>query len=277
MSDPNRPKILIHPGFHKTGTSSIQQMLWVNRVRLAPHLGVLLLRHLRPAAKICMAYARDQNPLRLTDMVEVMDEVLAQNDLSPSQIGGRDLVLSCEGLVGHLPGFPNVDTYAVAPITIAFLTGYFEDRFPFADVQVVLTTREAEGWLYSAWRHHLLAHRMRMDWPAFERRFRPAADLLAVIRDVNDAISPVPLFTLDLEAASAHALGPGGALLEMVRLPRATRAALQQVDPVSLGCDAKTAAALLALNLSGQPDDVVKARKAQVAAQAQAGTGRKRA
>ncbi len=86
-------RILLHPGFHKTGTSSMQHFLWVNRAALAPHAHVMLLRHVQAVAKACMYFSTTLNPLALTDLVELMDAALAAHP--PGE--GQDIVLSCEG------------------------------------------------------------------------------------------------------------------------------------------------------------------------------------
>ena len=264
-------RILIHPGFHKTGTSSIQHFLWVNRAALSGHMATLLLRHLKPAARICMAYSRDQNPLRLTDLVEVMDDILAANNASPAQLDGRDLLLSCEGLSGHLPGWPRVETYAAAPITVAFLTGYFADRFPQAEIKVVMTTRQSDAWLSSTWRHHLLGQRLRMDWNAFSDTYSPASQLNEAVKSIAEAITPARLYTLPLEDGQSHPQGPGGALLELAALPPDVRRTLQTVGQDNPGPDLETANELLALNTSNLPDAEVRDRKQALADRAKVG------
>jgi hypothetical protein len=193
--------ILIHPGFHKTGTSSIQHLLWINRILIGPHVGLLLHRHLRPAADICMHFSRYQNMIALADLVPAMDQIM-QDHLPPGD--SRDLILSCEGLSGNLPGRPDVETYAVAPILIAYLAGYFADRCPDANVQVVLSTRTGPEWLFSTWRHQLFTKRLQMDWPTYQDRYRDLADLGAIVNDVADPLAPVPVHELPLDQALAE-------------------------------------------------------------------------
>jgi len=254
-------RILIHPGFHKTGTSSMQHFLWVNRDRLAPQVGFLLLRHLKPAAKICMLFSATQNPYVLTDLVEVMDETIA------AHIGAdvADLVISCEGLFGHLPGWGTLESYAAAPIAASYLTLYLAERFPDAEQRLVCSIRDPEAWLWSAWRHHLMSHRLLQDWDEFAARIRPAADLASVAASVAEAVAPVPVYTLPLEEATAHPQGPGGALLELLDLPEDLRATLRPVPPGNRGPDAALAAQYLALNRSRLTDAAVKAEKLRLA------------
>ncbi len=52
-----------------------------------------------------------------------------------------------------MPGWPKVESYAVAPLTASYLAGYFAERFPDAEVMLIYTTRGADAWLDSVWRH----------------------------------------------------------------------------------------------------------------------------
>jgi hypothetical protein len=247
----------------------MQHFLWSNRTRLAPHAQILLLRHLQAAAKICMFYSHSQNGLALTDIVETMDQILAAH--LPPGSGDGDLVISCEGLSGHLPGWPRVESYVAAPVTAAYLTGYLAERFPQAKIQIVYSTRDPESWLHSAWRHHLLSHRMTLDWADYAARFAGSADLAGIAAQVAESLSPLPVFTLPLEEAQNHPQGPGGALLELLDLPDAVRDQLMPVGHGNRGPDPATATQLLDLNRSGMTDAAVRAEKARLVAQA--GTG----
>jgi hypothetical protein len=259
MSRETPRTILIHPGFPKTGTSSIQHLLWTNRVVIGPHAGLLLHRHLRPAAEICMHFSRHQNLIVLADLVPTLDRIMADH-LPPGD--SRDLILSCEGLSGNLPGRPDIQGYATAPILIAYLAGYFADRFPDAQVKVVLSTRDGADWLYSTWRHQLFARRLRSDWPSYKERYHALSDLDAVVRDVAEALAPVPVTALPLVRALAHPKGPGAALLDLIDLPPPVRDAITPVGHGNKGPTAQIAAQYLALNLSNLPDDEVLRRKA---------------
>lgn len=263
LSPATPARILIHPGFHKTGTSSIQHFLWDNRAVLAPHVSLLMLRHLKPVVKRCQGYSHSHNPLILAEVVETMDEALG---LYPPQ-PGTVLLISCEGLSGHCPGWPGVDDYAAAPVTASFLTGYLAERYPGVPQEIVYTTRSQPGWAASAWRHHLMGQRLRQDWPEFAARFG-TVDLGATVAEIAAALDPLPVYALSLEDAQDHPLGPGGALIELLNLPEAVFARLRPVPRANPGPDESLAAQLLALNLSRLPEAELIARKARLVEQA---------
>jgi hypothetical protein len=85
--------------------------LWINREALEPYFDLRMLRHLKPVVQLCTLFSRKQNPLTLVDMMDLLDEVFAEFPVRDD----RDLLISCEGLAGHLPGWPNVRDYSAVP------------------------------------------------------------------------------------------------------------------------------------------------------------------
>ena len=247
-------RLWLHPGFHKTGTSSIQHFLWSNRAALADRIDLVLLRHLRPVVQAFCRFSRTGSAAELIDTVDHLDTAFAKAGAD----GSRDIVLSCEGLSGHLPGYPGVDSYALVPVLTATLAGYVVERLPDVRPGVIFTTREAEPWLWSAWRHHLKGQRLTEDWEAFRTRLSPSADLDAVIAQVAQAVDPLPVRMLPLERAAAHPLGPGGAFLEALDYR------VEGLDPVGHGNPGPKEAVwqdYLALNRSDLSPADIRARK----------------
>lgn len=253
-------RILLHPGFHKTGTSSIQHFLWTNRQVLAPHAAPVMLRHLKPVVRMACRFSRFRNPLDLIDLVPALDQALAEAGIRPDQ----DIVISCEGLLGHLPGWPGVATYDAAPTLIAAYAGYLQDRYPGADLQIVLTTRDADGWLFSAYRHHLRGQRMTLSADEFAAQYATAADLGGAAAAIVAAVD-VPVRTIDLADMRGHPGGPGGALCDLLDLPETTRARLRPVGQGNIGPDAGLWQRFLDLNRSTLADRAVHAEKARLA------------
>jgi hypothetical protein len=253
-------RILLHPGFHKTGTSSIQHFLWTNRRELADHFAPVMLRHLKPVVRMACRFSRFQNPIDLIDLVPALDQAMLEAAIRPHQ----DIVISCEGLLGHLPGWPGVATYDAAPALVAYYTGYFQDRYPDADLRVVLTTRDAPGWLFSAYRHHLRGQRMTMSAGDFAADFADAADLDR-IADALAAAVDVPVLTIALSDMRDYPGGPGGAICDLMDLPETTRATLQSVGQGNTGPDEGLWQQFLDLNRSNLADRAVQAEKTRLA------------
>jgi len=198
-------QILLHSGFHKTATSSMQHFLWLNRETLEPYFDLRMFRHMKPVVRLAAMYSRTRNPLDLVDMVGLLDDVFDEFPVRED----RDLLISCEGLSGHFPAAQQVKDYSAVPVLMTYVAGYLVEKFPDAQVKLIFTTRQEDSWLYSVYRHHLRAHRMTLDYKSFAATFKSAARLDAVIREVAEILAPLPVMFLPMEDAVQHPLGPG--------------------------------------------------------------------
>lgn len=244
----------------------MQQFLRGNAAALGQHLSVMLVEDVAPLSRLSMRYSVLGNTRLLDAMHEALDEVLAACPPRP----GCDLLISCEGLSGRCPGWRQVSDYAAARDTVGRLTGALRQRFSGVPVDLVLTTRDTGSWLWSAWRHHVRGQRLTEDWEDFRARLC-GIDLRSEAGRIAAAVPGARLHLLDLAQAMGHPQGPGGALVDLVGLPAAVRAALQPVAAVNHGQDAEMSAAMLALNRSALADAEVEARKAALAAAVGAG------
>lgn len=259
--------ILLHPGFHKTGTGSVQTFLAANRAALSPCLDMLLPPQLEPVALHCLAFSKHHSALILPDLVATLDTIFVANP----ELGERDLILSSADLCGHLPGWPGVDTYAVAPFLIECLAGYFAERFSTATVSVVLTTRSTAAWMHSLWQQQLQSRRMTYDFEGFSKRYADVADLGHSVAATATAIEPTPVYDMPLDEALHHPQGPGGAVLELIDLPPGVRAALRPVGVQNRGPDPALTEQFLSLNRSAAPDDAVRRQKDELIRRAKIG------
>lgn len=269
MADPQH--ILLHPGFHRTGTSSMQHFLWLNRDLLAPHLTVRLTRHFKSVARLCTRYAITHNPLDLTDMIAELDTAFAQEPV-PSN---RNLIISSEMFCGEIPGHGPVADYSTAPTLITYLTGYLQERFPDAHIRVILTTRDAEAWLFSAYRHVLRRSRVTMTRQVFADTYSAAADFDTLLSEIAEAIDPIEVLYLPLEHALKNPLGPGAALLDQLPLPDDLRDMLTPVGIGAKGAEPHLWGQFLAMNRADYPDDQITAQKEQMAEVAKLGHWRR--
>ncbi|MDG1067679.1 MAG: hypothetical protein P8P40_04770, partial [Sulfitobacter sp.] len=93
-------KIVIHAGFHKTGTSTVQAVLRANRKALMPALAIRLkgqMQELMSATRGYSTYGTD----------EALDKVSRRFDALLAELPGmprRTLLLSAGELAGHMPG-----------------------------------------------------------------------------------------------------------------------------------------------------------------------------
>lgn len=264
-------QILLHPGFHRTGTSSIQHFLWLNREALAPHLTIRLTRHFKEVARHCVRFSHSQNPFDLTDLFTALDLAFVAEPVPTD----RNLLISSENFCGDIPGHGNLRDYSAAPTLIAYLASYLQERFPDAQVRVLLTTRNADDWLASTYRHILRRSRMRLTEAEFCAEYADAANLDAILAEVAEAVAPCETLYMPLEHSLKNSNGPGAALLDQLPLPDDIRANLTPVGIGAKGAAPHLWGQFLMMNRSDQSDDQITAQKEQMAEAAKLGHWRR--
>jgi len=126
---------------------------------------------------------------------------------------------------------------------------------------VLYTTRDAEPWLKSLYWQNLRAQRLTEDFETFRARLAPAADLGGIVAETRALLgAQAEVHGRAIEACGAPPLGPLGAALDLLDLPKDHLAPLPRhnLQPED------AAARLLALNRSGLPDGALQEAKRAV-------------
>lgn len=252
-------RVILHPGFHKTGTSSLQACLAANRAALAPYCRIVLQDELTPPLRHATRFCLEHDPLDLASFTATFAETcqkLARED-------AQTLVMSCEGLSGRTPGKNGVKTYAAAPpLAFAMQDAIRAVWGRKTDLTLLYTTRDAESWLSSAWRHNLWGYRVTEDFPAFREIYGKAADFTAITSQISAGLKWAQLQIAPLHSVENAAAGPAEAILRLLPLPEDLRPTLINPGLRNNGRSEAISAAFLALNRSGLSDDELKRRKA---------------
>ncbi|MFZ9199408.1 MAG: hypothetical protein ACO22Z_08675 [Paracoccaceae bacterium] len=216
-------RIVLHAGFHKTGTTSLQVTLDAHRGALAgfahfetPHGTPHLSRAAEAARGFCLT--GDARAL-----AQGMRDWVAR--LPPLE--GRHLVVSSEDLVGHIPGRFGVTDYRAAVTTVPAAVAALAERFPGAEVVVFLTTRAAGPWLWSVHWQLALHPELMLKQRRFCKDFAPAADFDAVIAPLRAALQGrAVLHHASMESLLGKRLAFVDALYDLIALPDALRQGL---------------------------------------------------
>ena len=251
-------RILLHPGFHKTGTSSLQRGAMARADDLAPHLRVLLTPDIIKAARAARRYSTTRSP----DLLARFSDHFQTSITSQSRDDPRALLISSEDLGGALPGLSGVGTYDAAPDLMLAASSALRAHFGAqAQITIWFTTRETGPWLKSLYWQNLRAHRLVDDFETFRDQFAPAADMGRIVTNTRAAIGDQALVTATaLETIAQHRAGPLGAALDLLDIPSQTLAPLgaHNLQP------ADAADALLALNRSEIDDASLKDAKREL-------------
>lgn len=259
-----RHRILLHPGFHKTGTTSVQRFLHQNGKVIYRTHAIGMDWRFPALLSATRAYSvwRDEDSLAKAALR--FAEFIAALNLPE----GRHLVITAEALSGHLPGRGDLADYSAAPVLMAEFVKVLEAAFRGAfDLAVLVSTRARDPWLDSAWAEHVKSSRMQLDRAAFRARFAGAADFDTVTGEIGAAIAPHRLHVAPLEESSRLPLGPATPLVELMGLPERAVAQLRPVTSHNQRPAPDVLQELLRLNRSDlAQEDLVRAKRAVLTA-----------
>lgn len=258
-------RVIVHAGFHKTGTTSLQEFMVDNRDALAPHLAYYGKAALLEAGSDARIYAQKPFPWRLSRFRRSFRKAL-------NAIPDTDtIILSRETFSGGMPGHRRgsgalMTSYFGPALRLArVITAELRRRFG-REVEITFfyTTRARENWIRSVHGHLLRSIRLTDDFDTFRARFPALSSPEEEARRLRAALAPLPVVTAALEDWGAHREGPAGALLDLVGVPAETRATLTPAPRANPGQSPEQQSAFLALNRDTASKAALKARKATV-------------
>lgn len=249
-------RIIIHAGFHKTGTSTIQTTLRENRVAMKGQVALRMRWHMKELVAATRGYSTWRDPLT---MIKVQHRFgLMMNELPG--MPRRTLIISAEELAGHLPGRDEITDYSAAPILLYAFWEIAKKRYPAAEINIYMSTRAPEPWLKSAYWEHVKASNMTMDFDAFAAEYEGASDLDTMIAEIASRV-PVPVYHQRLEDCADLPLGPASPLLSLCDIPEDVLAKLTPMPPENQRFGDDVLEALLKVNRSYDSSEARKAAK----------------
>ena len=250
------PRVIVHAGFHKTGTTSAQKLLRANGKHIYPRCALVLPGRLRKgAARMAARYSRFGTDALLDQFASNLHKVLSQIERR-----NRAVLISDENLAGRMPGRNSQLDYSATPALMTRAEDVICDVFG-AETDVVFhfITRAPQDWLLSTYKHNLRTSRLAMDEADYLSTYSPAADLNGVAKAVTDAVTGA-VCTTDLSDLDGP-LGPATPLINHIELPMHLRKRLQSHPVQNAGPADDMIDDLLALNRSALSDDALKAAK----------------
>lgn len=257
-------KIVLHIGFHKTGTSTVQNLLRTNRALLKPHLAMRLKPQMTDLLHATRGYSTWRDKISLAKVARRFDMLLQELPGMPR----RTLVISAEELSGHMPGRGELADYSAAPELARIYVEWAQRYFYDCEVVIYASTRDPENWLRSAYGEHVKSSSMTLDFTDFVARYGLAADLDGVVDDIAAAV-PARVFRARLEAAQTQRLGPAQPLLDLCNVPPETMARIMPPPVANAALDQDVLLALLDANRTYTDRDARKAAKHAILAAAQ--------
>jgi hypothetical protein len=221
------PRLIVHLGVQKTGTTSLHHFLQQNSDALAERLVIRTPEPdtpMRPLGRAAIAYSLDGergDEARLAEAVATVVEGLPQD--------GRSILISHENLAGAMPGNGGeTRLYPALPRILGVLDRAFAPLVPI----YVIYSRRMEAWKASVWAQAVRTDGYAGSYDDFlsETRDLPGWDELIVRLE---AAVPGRLHHVDL-ADERDLTRPGRQLLALAGIPAEAHAALAPLTAPSM-------------------------------------------
>lgn len=260
-------RVLLHAGFHKTGTTSVQDFLHRNRRLIRPQAQIVLHPPLAEVARWIRDYDLLPDPQRL----QVITEEVARA-LSDLRLNGRDLIISHEELAGPMPLGQSALPYPHAvPLLRAVIAGL--SRLGPVNLRLHFTTRPQADWVASIYGHQIRKQtkvRLTEGRDSFSVRLMAGRleDQLAAIRA---GLPGIALTSSDLSQQGTR-FGPAQPFVDFLRLPEKVQAQLSPPRHLMIAPAPDVLDQMLALNRSDlDAKALIQAKKALIKASGQSG------
>ncbi len=253
-------RIVVHAGFHKTGTSTTQATLMQNGNLIWPTHAIVLPGRLKEALRMATLHSTLRDPLTLSEFGHRFGHFLGTLNLGAR----RGLVISAENLCGLIPGRNQVTGYDAAPALLGAVAQAIGSVWDDADLHMVLTLREAQGWLRSGYWQNLRSSRLTEEWEDYAARLAPAADLQGTVLAIRAAVPEASVHAVLIEGLRDAPLGPATPVIDAMGLPAVARAAIRLSAPRNAAPDAEVIAQVLSLNRGPLSDTGCRRAKADL-------------
>lgn len=198
-------------------------MLAINETLIAPYAFVILKPQMEDVAKRareCSNVVGLRNILRRPFVRAAFRRQFAALLHRTTLETGQVLLISCEALVGRIPGRENVKAFDAAADLAKDMVAVVEKHFDNdLDLTFLYTTRSAISWMRSAYSHLLHQSKFTMSEVDFLHGFNRASDLDAILTQIRKAVAPHNVVNSELEMTANDPLGPASILLDLLDLP----------------------------------------------------------
>ena len=208
-------QVFIHAGFHKTGTTSFQNLIRANRSLAPTDVGFLLAHD--PLADNLRSALRDFHRNQGPDEVSVLRARLTAILANFKQTGVSKLVISLEVISGLMPDASLGNLYPTGRLALAEICRVFAGQ----EITLLFSVRGGAAWIRSLHAHQSSkpGFTVRAEEFASAEKFR-LLDWSKVIAALTESL-PVKTNVSHLEATTNSRLGPASDFLPLFLPPEA--------------------------------------------------------
>lgn len=255
-------RVLVHAGFHKTGTTSLQKYLAQNRAALAPYFDYYGQDDFKSAGARARIYAQKPFIWRRHRFRGTFQRFLSGIPEA------EQIVLSRETFSGVMPGHRDWRgrtlqdfRHAAIPLCRDVADGLRRRFGRSCEVEFLFTTRDQESWIRSVYGHLVRSIHLTESFEEFRALFPRLIDLDEEAATISKALTPRKVHVARLEDLQTRKEGPAAAVLDLMAVPDEIRGTLPEASRANQRQTEDLEAEIMALNRSGLSKDRLKIKK----------------
>lgn len=241
-------RLVLHIGFHRTGTTSTQYFFNSNRLILSEYCAVYTAAPpnnlARAASKWTRRYSRQPNPECIEKFETSFGAFIDLVRTIPQAVA----IASDEDFLGHVPLRGTRNDYAEMMPMVAVMGRVLRRNADWLDARIHLSYRDEGRWLRSLYSHHLRGKRLRHDFREFCDALAPAINFATLIESYRLALDGVALSASRLEDNQDMDFGPATPLLKLAEIPIDLVGRLAMTEPQRRGPSDRALRMILRIN-----------------------------
>ena len=212
-------KIVIHCGFHKTATTTVQKFFDVNRPALSDHADIFLHREISAIKTKAVQYSLTKDPRFLLGLIAEFETLLSSAISNSTQ----DVLISSEDLMGQIPGWDHILNYDAANEILPALLEVMRDSQLFDQHIFYFSTRNQADWIESAYWHLVAMDRMTLSFDGYCEKFALENQLNEVYENLKAHLQGAEIYSADVGVLRGAEFGPSTPLLDLLEIPQSKR------------------------------------------------------
>lgn len=206
-------QVLIHPGFHKTGTTTLQRTVLHNRHVLENRVNFLLPDDLNEVGHLAKRYSMKPNSRTILKMKRALRLCFTR----VSEHSDTPVLVSCEAFSGQIPGRKSVWAYEQTHQILAAMVDEVKKIYgDSTQVTIWFTTRNTHDWMKSIYWQNLRSNRITDDFTEYQKLLQPGSNLNAVVQKTRQHLGETAK-VVSTDILDCHGLlGPLGKALEIL-------------------------------------------------------------
>ncbi len=238
-------RFILHAGFHKTATTTLQHFLKENGEILSAQYSLWVSEFIKPISNKASKFSMQRDYEILTEMTERLSVYLEEE----AKLHDLDVICSHEDFSGQLPGrSKSNNNYDAIFETLPALCETIKKSGLFTEIIVYFSTRDYTKWIESLYWHLIQSTNLRLELKTFKKQHRSFPDLEDIVTNIRKIMPELTIISANIDDYSTAEFGATTPFIDLIDPPMKIRENLQNIPRRRVRLPLEASLKLLKLN-----------------------------